>query len=215
MSTDPERDQSTDALLRAALPGLPARDGVACLSAETLAAWSEGSLLSREAARVDAHLSECSRCQQMLAAFVRTEPVAAAAVPFWQRWPRRWLVPVSAAAVAVLIFAVVTRDGAPPTAPVEMAKAEAPAPSTPPASSTLADQMASAQPAPAIGARRADAAPSAGELRRRSEETPAGRSVQGGNSSRQGVAGGLAAPPPPANVNPTDGANTILPNDFS
>lgn len=198
MSTDPERDQSTDALLRAALPDLPARDGVACLSAETLAAWSDGSLAASEAARVDAHLSECSRCQQMLAAFVRTEPVAAAAVPFWQRWPRRWLVPVSAAAVAVLIFAVVTRDSAPPTAPVEMAKAEPPTPSAPAASSTLADQMTFANPAPAVGRQRADAAPPAGELRSRAEEAPAGRSAQGGIAS-------LPAPPPPVNLNPTAG----------
>ncbi len=199
MSTDPERDQSTDALLRAALPGLPARDGVACLSAETLAAWSEGSLPSSEATRADAHLAECSRCQQMLAAFVRTESVAAAAVPFWQRWSRPWLVPVSAAAAAVLIFAVVARDGAPPAAPVEMelAKAEAPAPSTPPASTSLADQMAFANPAPSVGSRRADAAPPARELRSRAEEAPAGRSVQEGIVSLPGVVGGLSAPPPP------------------
>lgn len=204
MSTDPERDRSTDALLRAALPGLPARDGVACLSAETLAAWSDGSLAASEAARVDAHLSECSRCQQMLAAFVRTEPVAAAAVPFWQRWPRRWLVPVSAAAVAVLIFAVVTRDSAPPTAPaeMEMAKAEPPTPSAPTAS-TLADQMTFANPAPATG-QRTDAAPRAGELRSRAEEAPASRSAQGGIASLPGV-GGQSAPPPPVNVNPTAG----------
>jgi hypothetical protein len=207
VSTDPERDRSTDALLRAALPGLPARDGMACLSAETLAAWSDGSLPSSEAARADAHLSECSRCQQMLAAFVRTEPVAAAAVPFWQRWPRRWLVPVSAAAVAVLIFAVVTRDGAPPAVPteMEMAKAEPPAPSGPMGSSTLTDQMTFANPAPATGARRADAAPPAGERRNRVEEAPAGRSVQGGIASLSGAAGGQSAPPPPVNVNPTAG----------
>jgi hypothetical protein len=197
VSTDPERDRSTDALLRAALPGLPAGDGAACLSAETLAAWAEGSLPSSHAAQVDAHLSQCLRCQQMLAAFVRTEPVAAAAVPFWQRWPRRWLVPVSAAAVAVLIFAVVTHDGAPPTPPTEMAKAEAPAPSTPPASTSLGDQMAFADPAPEFGSRRADAVPPARELRSRAEEAPAERSVQGGIVSLPGVVGGLSAPPPP------------------
>ena len=213
MSTDPERDRSTDALLRAALPGLPAGDGVACLSAETLAAWSEGSLPSSQAALVDAHLSVCSRCQQMLAAFVRTEPVVAAAVPFWQRWPRRWLVPVSAATVAVLIFAVVARDGAPPAAPTELAKAEAPiepsalphrqsavpepVPSTPPPSSTLADQMASVRPAPAVGAGQHETAKPARELRSRAEEAPAGRSVQGGIVSLPGVVGGLSAPPPP------------------
>jgi photosystem II stability/assembly factor-like uncharacterized protein len=183
VSTDPERDQSTDALLRAALPGLPARDSAACLNAETLSAWSEGSLPSSQAALVDAHLSECSRCQQMLAAFVRTEPAAAAAVPFWQRWPRQWLVPVSAAAVAVIVFAVVARDDAPPAAPVEMAKAEVPA---------------SATPAPAVGAGQPETAEPARELRSRAEEGSPGRSAAGGTTS-------LPAPRPPVNVNPTAG----------
>jgi hypothetical protein len=65
----------------------------------------------------------------MLAAFTRTEPVApaAAAVPFWQRWPRRWLVPAGALAAAAFVLVVVTREGEPP-AERQMARLEAPAP---------------------------------------------------------------------------------------
>ncbi len=224
MSTDPARDRSTDALLRAALPGLPAGDVAACLSAETLAAWSEGSLASSEAARADAHLAECGRCQQMLAAFVRTAPVAAAAVPFWQRWPRRWLVPVSAVAAAALIVAVVMREGAPP---VQMAKVEAPAepsrlpsapaalsepaPSAAPEPRALSDLRASSDTPPSRGARRADADAANGGLQRRTEERLEGQSVQGGMGALSAAAPPPPPPPPPANVNPVAAPVETLP----
>ena len=43
-----------------------------CIDAETLAAWSDGALSVGEAAEVELHLSNCARCQAVLAAFVRT-----------------------------------------------------------------------------------------------------------------------------------------------
>jgi hypothetical protein len=101
---DSDRDQSIDRLLKQALPGTGAPPSAACLDAETLAAWSEGALPGQEAAHVEVHLSTCGRCQAIVAAFVRTEPIAPAVVPLWQRSSVRWLIPLAAAAAAVVWF---------------------------------------------------------------------------------------------------------------
>ncbi len=195
MSSESERDRSTDALLRAALPGLPEGEAPACLDAETLASWTDRSLPAGEMARADAHLAKCSRCQALLAAFVRTEPAAAAHVPFWQRGLPRWLVPVSAAAAAAVILGVVIRDTAPPPAdlpkPVEMARLDMPAPASPP------------PPTPAPGPAPAPASPR--DLRDGAEsqngsarlERSVQGSVRGANPALPGVAAGLAAPSAP------------------
>src|SRR5690606_36494352 len=62
----------------------------------------------------------------MLAAFVESAPVTPAAVPFWQRWTTRWLVPVAAASAAVLVWAVVTREPDPPATMARVEQFEAP-----------------------------------------------------------------------------------------
>src|SRR5438477_9835154 len=76
----------------------------ACLDAEQLAAWSAGSLAADEATAAELHLSNCARCQAMLATFARTEPPSPVAEPFWRRLSMAWLIPVTAAAAAVLIW---------------------------------------------------------------------------------------------------------------
>lgn len=93
-----------------------------CLDAEVLAAWADGALDARVAAEVEAHASECARCQAMLAAFVRTEPATAPAaalvpwaLPWWQSFRLRWLVPVAAAATALAIWVAVPTAPAPET----------------------------------------------------------------------------------------------------
>src|SRR5262245_9209968 len=78
--------------------------GDACIDGETLAAWVERSLPAARASLVEAHLSECPRCQSLMAAFTRTVPLSAPAPSFWQRWRLRWLVPIAAAATAVSIW---------------------------------------------------------------------------------------------------------------
>ena len=75
-----------------------------CIDAETLAAWADGGLPAHEAAQVELHLSNCERCQEVLAALVRIEPAAAVVVPFWTRRPVRWSAAVLAAAAAVVLM---------------------------------------------------------------------------------------------------------------
>lgn len=126
MADHPDRDRSIDHLLRQARAGASSTpDG--CLDAERLAAWSEGALRPGESTLVETHLADCARCQAMLAAFVESAPVTPAAVPFWQRWTTRWLVPVAAASAAVLVWAVITREPDPPaTTMARMEQFEAP-----------------------------------------------------------------------------------------
>lgn len=122
---DSDRDQSIDRLLKQALPGAGTPPSAACLDAETLAAWSEGALAISDAGAVEMHLSTCGRCQAMLAAFARTEPVVTAAAPFWQRWSVRWLIPLTVAAAAVVWF-VSPKQTSSPVANQQFAKAEPP-----------------------------------------------------------------------------------------
>jgi hypothetical protein len=98
-------------LLRATLPRVMAAPGDACVDAERLAAWSEGTLPKADAATVELHLSECVRCQAMVAVFARTEPPVAAAPSMW-RSPVRWLLPLAAGAVAVFIWSTLPNDDA-------------------------------------------------------------------------------------------------------
>lgn len=124
-----KHDEPLDALLRrtsrvvdgAARPG-------ACLDAETLAAWADGTLTGTEREAAEAHTADCARCLAMVAAMANTAPPPAeAGRPTWS--PIRWLLPLTTAAVAVTAWLVV-RPADPPvpvSAPAqetaEMAKA--------------------------------------------------------------------------------------------
>lgn len=123
MHPNDERDRSLEILLRQEL-GREAAAADACVDAETLAAWSSGSLAPHQATSVERHVSSCARCQTMVAAFVRTEPPAAPRVAWIDRWQLRWLVPLATAAtVAAIWVAIPDRDRevasltAPPAAP--------------------------------------------------------------------------------------------------
>ena len=96
-----------------------------CVDAERLAAWSEGALPATEAADVELHLSNCARCQAMLAAFARSEPVVPATLPFRTRMPLRWVVPLAAAAAVVVWVAVGRRELSSPAE--QMVRTDAPA----------------------------------------------------------------------------------------
>ena len=112
MANESQRYHAVERLLRRGVgaPGVPAAAD-ACVHGETLAAWSSGALAPAAAARVETHLADCDRCQSMLAAFARTEPVIAARAPFWQRAQVRWLVPLATAAtVAAIWVATPQRD---------------------------------------------------------------------------------------------------------
>src|SRR5687768_14982064 len=111
-----------DKLLRTSAREALAPPSSDCLDAERLAARSDGGLPATEAARAEAHLADCSRCQAMLAVFGRTQtasaPTAASGgtvVPFRPRLSARWLLPIAAVAAVLLVWiALPDSDTAPP-----------------------------------------------------------------------------------------------------
>jgi Photosynthesis system II assembly factor YCF48 len=109
----PDRDATIDRLLAGRTPRSPGNSTDACLDAESLAAWADGALDAAALAAAEAHAADCARCQAMLAAMARTAPLAPAqAVAPWWKPAFRWLVPLTAAAAAVLVWTIVqARDG--------------------------------------------------------------------------------------------------------
>jgi len=114
VSTPHPRDRALEELLRRQMPQASAETD-ACADPETLAAWAEGGLDAPAMAETELHLSNCARCQAMLAAIVRSEPDAPAAEPWWSHLRARWLVPLTAAAA---VLWVVVGPGARQEAPV-------------------------------------------------------------------------------------------------
>src|SRR5262245_38978962 len=108
-----DRDASMERLLREVMRTTSAdvRSPSDCLDAETLAAWSEGALGDPQRALAEAHASQCSRCQALLAAMARTAPPVTTSSPSRWRWWMTMLVPAVAGAAAVsLWFAVDQRS---------------------------------------------------------------------------------------------------------
>ncbi len=168
------------------------------IDAETMAAWADRALPADAAAAVELHLSNCDRCQEVLAAFVRSEPAAGAVIiPLWSRRPVRWSAAGLAAAAALVAMVWIGRPPAP--APVESAIASRNVTPEPTASLDQIAPRPQAVPAPAN--------PAPAELRR---DRPSGalqdRAAAEKATKREGVGqaatlGGrvapLAAPPPP------------------
>jgi hypothetical protein len=106
------------------------------VDAEELAAWSAGVLSPRQASTVELHVADCHECQSMVAAFARTEPIAPAKTPWWQRGQIRWLVPLATAATLAAIYVALPQRVMSPTAgitePERNTPAMAPAPQTAP-----------------------------------------------------------------------------------
>lgn len=85
------------------------RSGKECPAPEILAAFFEQSLPRDESARWELHFSNCTRCQQQLAALARMETAAIPAEPQESRpssllWSWRWLAPLAATLGAVAIW---------------------------------------------------------------------------------------------------------------
>ena len=131
--------KSFDELLRATLKAPVPEPPDGCLDAGVLAAWFEGTLDPAERAAAEAHAAECSRCQAVLAAMIRIEPPMESR-PWWRSPAFGWLVPITVAAAALVVYVRMERD--PRTLEVAMAPAVAPAP-VPAASG----QAAAAEPA--------------------------------------------------------------------
>ncbi len=97
----------------------------ACPDAAMLAAYFERSLTAAEASRWEMHFSSCARCQEQLAALVRSErptqtQLAEDEKPaFWWLWNWRFLAPVGAAAVVILAFVISNQTLRAPVTPQE------------------------------------------------------------------------------------------------
>ena len=120
-----------------------------CLDAETLAAWLDGGLDAAAVAAAEAHVSNCDRCQALVATVMKTLPAEAAAAPAGGRLWRWWLAPIAAATAAVVIWAVVpqrsmdmvsVQESRPPVVATEPASPPefAPQPASPPATAPQA-----------------------------------------------------------------------------
>lgn len=128
--TSPDRDRDVDRLLKSTRLQPPAAAAGVCLDAETLAAWTDGTLSSDERIAAERHAADCARCQATLAAMVRTAPLHDAAPSRWSvRRVMQWAVPLAAAAAVALWFAVDRDTVAPrPSEPVLHSPAETAAP---------------------------------------------------------------------------------------
>jgi hypothetical protein len=107
-----------------------------CLDADTLAAWADDRLSRDERTAAEAHAADCARCQTLLAAMVKTAPSPVAVKPAWRLPALGWLVPLTAAAAAIIIWVTVPghlplQRGERPASAV--AATNAPAASPPPA----------------------------------------------------------------------------------
>ena len=144
MNSKADRDGAIDEMLRTTLGADAARATVSdeCLDAETIAAWSDGALPAAGAARIETHLSQCSHCQALLAALVRSTPPTPASRSIWQRWQLRWVVPIAAAASALALWIAVPtdkREVAPRPATLDDSRQSA-APSSPAPPAGVAEQ---------------------------------------------------------------------------
>jgi hypothetical protein len=105
-----DRDASMDKLLASTLKASrPETPGEAHLDAETLAAWADGALNASERASAEAHAAGCTRCQQLLAAMVRALPTQEVTKSRWRMPSLAWLVPLTAAATALVIWVAVPK----------------------------------------------------------------------------------------------------------
>jgi hypothetical protein len=141
-----DRDTSVDELLAAALAKRGVASASGCLDAETIAAWADGALDVHERASAEAHAADCPRCQELLAAMVRTLPATATKAP-WRKPAFGWLIPLTAAATALVIWIAV-----PAPAPVQVSETAKvvdqvePTPSSTPSSSASAADKKAAVP---------------------------------------------------------------------
>lgn len=160
-----------------------------------MAAWADRALPADEAAAVELHLSNCDRCQEVLAAFIRSAPQAGAVVlPFWARRPVQWSAAGLAAAAALVAMVWI---GRPPATPVpestvaskSVTQGQQP-PSAPATVDQLQDRAAAEKPASAAEPRRdRSSAPRALDEKAAANQALA-KKVEGRVAA--------AAPPPPA-----------------
>jgi hypothetical protein len=220
-----QRDRSIDRLLRRLEPAADRPAGDACVDAETLAAWMDGSLSGEALDRAEHHAAGCARCQAMVASMARTAPDTAAR-PWWRTLTVKWVVPIAAAATAVVVWVAVDRQQKTPVGPaaaVQTSRASEPAAGPAPLADALERSagVAQAKDAPARKAK-ADApadkraipksapAPVVGGAVGGATDTPR-PSLQTRSDNAASVASPAAATPAP--VAPAPLAAPAAPND--
>lgn len=171
-----DRERALERLLPHALEEASRAGPPGCVDAETLAAWSNGTLRASDAAEVETHLADCAHCQAVLGTFVRSAPPAAVSGGAWTRWHLRWLVPLATAATALTVYLLVPggdlvrgpdtmvsmsdarREPQPsPAREQERPRMTAPPATASPAAAPEADRLSSERPVP--GEPRVPAAP--------------------------------------------------------
>jgi hypothetical protein len=155
-----DRDRSVEHALRHGLSDdVPAPPQSTCPDAETIAAWHEGSLRAQEAAIMEHHVADCTRCRALMAAFIQTAPAAQAVESRWRRWYLGWAVPLATAATAAALWIAVPGNTSSPdvsnrnagTVSVE-AVPPAASPATPPSAVAEPSDSASADALQKAGA---------------------------------------------------------------
>jgi hypothetical protein len=138
VSTDRQQDAGLDRLVRVALRGEVPPEGSVCPDADVIAAYTDGSLASRERTDLEPHLAACQRCQAVIAmlgadADAEAARPHAAAEPAWpgswiRRWRVAWFVPAGAAALAVVLYIATKPDATPSASPDDSARSAAGSP---------------------------------------------------------------------------------------
>jgi hypothetical protein len=119
-----------DDLLRATLRSRAADPTAACVDAETVAAFIDGTLSARARAGAEAHIADCARCQAVLAALVKSTPPPRDRV-WWRRPAIAWLIPAAATAAAVAVWINVPDSASGRRAPIVRDDAAVPLASAP------------------------------------------------------------------------------------
>ena len=78
-----DRDRILEQALTHELKRPDAAVGPDCLDAETLGAWADGGLDRAAMAACEAHISNCARCQSLVAAMARSTPATESAAGSW------------------------------------------------------------------------------------------------------------------------------------
>ena len=117
-----DRDRILEQALKHELRAAGTPPAGACLDAETLGAWTDGGLDPAAMAAIEAHISNCARCQALVGAMVAQHP-RHLRHPRHRRHPRHpvlvewWLAPLAAGVTAVTLWMVVPEQQKLATAP--------------------------------------------------------------------------------------------------
>ena len=173
-----------------------------CLDAETLAAWADDTIGRDERRAAEAHAADCGRCQALIAAMAQTAPPAMERA--WWRAPLMgWLVPLTAAAAALLVWVIVPGTPRGPSSRLASNTIE----QEPPASSAAVQPPDISLPPPAADAARVNSPRETAAARGNARRSAADRS----NSAPAAMAKALsevagAVPPAPSMPRPAASA---------